>query len=165
MILTRRGCLHPTYELRDGDAFLGSIQARSGWKFEAVAQMRDRTVAFRQPSWWNRDFEAVDERDGSVMATYDMSTWRMSDTVAIGDRRFTVRRSPWKSSAKITDQTGAEVLAIRSIDWLGRKQDVTLSPGVAFDEDIELLVYFVCFALALAESDSSSAAVVAAVTT
>ena len=162
MLFTRRGYLNPTYELRDGEALLGSIKTRRGWKFQAVAHMRDRTVQFRQPSWWKRDFDAVDQRSGLVVATYDMSTWRFSDTIAIADVRYLLRRSAWKSRAKLTDESGGEILSITSRDWLGRALEVTLAPDVRFDDEIELLVYFSCFAMTLAESDSSAAAAVAA---
>lgn len=163
MLFTRRGCLNSTYELSDAGRSVGTLRTRSGWKFEAVAHMRGRTVGFRQPKWWCRDFEAVDETTGSTLATYEASTWKTTDVITIGDERFTLKRSMLRSKAAVADASGSEVLSIDSLDWLGRKLEVVLSPGVAFDERVELLTYFACFARSLSQSDSSTAAVAAAV--
>lgn len=163
MLFTRRGFLSSTYDLSDAGRTLGTLKMRSGWKFQAIAQMRGRTVTFRQPKWWCRDFQAVDERTGSTVGTYEASTWKTTDLITVGDERYTLRRSFWRSNATVLDPSGTEMFSIDSVDWLGRKLEITPAQGVRFDERVELLVYLACFALSLSKSDSSAAAVAATV--
>ena len=70
----------------------------------------------------------------------------------------------WRGTTEVADDSGAVLFKTKSADWLGRKNELTLHPGVAFDEQLELLVYFAQFTANVADASDSSVAVVTAVT-
>ena len=160
MYWKQRGWFKPVYELFDGSSCIGSLVVRPGWKDEADATMRSGTVRFRQQSWWRRSYEAVDVVTRGAVATYAGSAWKNEGVFDVAGETFVLKRAFWRQSTEVSDASDTTLFKMKTADWLGKRQEVTLGDGISLDGRTELLLYFATFLTVSAiRAEASSTAV------
>lgn len=160
MIWKQRGWLKPAWQLWNGEQLLGQLETVSGWRNSALATMSGGDVAFKQRSWWRKEYDAVDLATGTSVAIYAGSSWKSSGILRVGGATFSLKNSLWRSQAEIRDAAGMLMYGFKSTDWFGRAHEITVATGVQFTAEHELVLYFGWFAITQFRNDAEAAAVV-----
>ena len=150
------------YELRAGEAVIGTLRWESGWRSSAVAAMGGMGGArwrFARQGFWRARVSATDEASGMAAASFEFG-WNGGGTMFLPDgQTYLLRRTGfWRLTWEWRRGDDTSVMRFRRVSWTGREVRVELADAALADANAALLMAFGWYLILLAQAAAASAA-------
>jgi len=149
------------YQLKRNDKVVGTLEPRSFWSSNFVAETEDGRWTFRRGGFLGTGAEIVDAASGRPIAAFK-SCWgggRGTLTFADGQTFHLECKGWWRPLWSVTTDGGQPVLLLHR-----RERSVELPAGAAVAESrVSLLVMFAWYRVLQAEEDAAAAGAVAVI--
>lgn len=158
---SQSSALRMEYELRSGEALVGTLKFRSAWGTLATAESGDGCWTFKRIGFWQRKVSVRVCGSDVDLAVFTNDTWTNGGTLEFHGREYQATTNWWQTKLLFQIEEDKPLVRFHYGGVFRRSADVEITPAAREIEDVPILVMLGWYLAIMLDMDSSAGAVVA----
>ena len=143
------------YELRAGDAVIGTLRFRSLWGTLATGENADGCWTFKRVGFWQTRATIRICGSDAEIGTFTHNRWSGGGTLELQDgRKVLITSNLWQTRLDFQEESGRRLLGFQNKGVLKVSSTVHIEPDALTEPGISLMVLFGWYVMVMMQMDA-----------